>query len=121
MSEISEVLMASYDSGGEDISCLLVARKENDEITVLNEFHGAEADKLYRELVTRRVPIVPVGKWIKGQEISRTMIGDKIEYIEYKDYTCSNCGLVLDNLLYNYDGSPFYKFCPNCGAKMKGE
>ena len=62
----------------------------------------------------------PHGEWIKGREISRTMIGDKVQHIEYKDYTCSNCGLVLDNLLYHVDGSPFYKFCPNCGADMRG-
>lgn len=61
----------------------------------------------------------PQGEWIKGREISRTMIGAKVQHIEYKDYTCSNCGLVLDYLLYNYDGSPFYKFCPNCGADMR--
>lgn len=61
----------------------------------------------------------PQGKWIKGQEISRTMIANEVQHIEYKDYTCSNCGLVLDNLLYHYDGSPFYKFCPNCGADMR--
>lgn len=60
----------------------------------------------------------PTGEWIKGREISRTMLSDTVLHIEYKDYTCSNCGLVLDNLLYNYDGSPFYKYCPNCGAKM---
>lgn len=62
----------------------------------------------------------PQGEWIKGREISRTMLGNKVEHIDYKDYTCSNCGLVLDNLLYWHDGSPFYKFCPNCGADMKG-
>lgn len=61
----------------------------------------------------------PKGEWIKGREISRTMIGDYTQDIEYKNYTCSNCGLVLDNLLYHYDGSPFYKFCPNCGADMR--
>lgn len=60
------------------------------------------------------------GEWIKGREISRTMIGDRIQHIEYKDYTCSNCGLVLDRLLYLQDGSSFYKFCPNCGADMRG-
>lgn len=62
----------------------------------------------------------PLGEWIKGQEISRTMIGDNVLYIDYKDYTCSNCGLVLDRLLYHVDGSPFYKFCPECGTDMKG-
>jgi len=60
------------------------------------------------------------GEWIKGKEISRTMIGPKVQHIEYKDYTCSNCGLVLDYLLYHFDGSPFYKFCPECGAEMRG-
>lgn len=62
----------------------------------------------------------PQGEWIKGREISRTMIGDKVQHINYKDYTCSNCGLVLDKLLYWDDGSPFYKFCPECGADMRG-
>lgn len=61
------------------------------------------------------------GEWIKGPEISRTMIGDRVKCIEYKDYTCSNCGLVLDYLLYHWDGSPFYKFCPECGAEMREE
>lgn len=63
----------------------------------------------------------PQGEWIKGREISRTMIGKNIEHIDYKDYTCSNCGLVLDHLLYNIDGSAFYKFCPNCGADMRSD
>lgn len=61
-----------------------------------------------------------IGEWIKGPEISRTMIGPKVQHIEYKDYTCSNCGLRLDYLLYHFDGSPFYKFCPECGAEMRG-
>lgn len=69
----------------------------------------------------------PIGEWIKGPEISRTMIDptdryskNKVQHIEYKNYTCSNCGLVLDYLLYHFDGSPFYKFCPECGAEMRG-
>lgn len=62
----------------------------------------------------------PQGEWIKGEEISRTMLGNKVEHIDYRDYTCSNCGLVLENLFYWSNGSPFYKFCPNCGADMRG-
>lgn len=50
---ISEVLTIAYDSGGEDISCLIVARKEYDKFTVLNEFYGAEAVKLYHELLNK--------------------------------------------------------------------
>lgn len=53
MGEISEVLTIAYDSGDEDISCLIVARKEYDRFTVLNKFHGAEADKLYHELLNK--------------------------------------------------------------------
>ena len=60
----------------------------------------------------------PHGEWIKGKEISRTMLAGKTLYIDYEDFTCSNCGLVLDRLLYHVDGSPIYNFCPNCGAKM---
>lgn len=63
----------------------------------------------------------PIGHWIRGREICREMMGNCIEHIEYKDFTCSECGLVLDNLLYYADGSPFYKFCPKCGAEMEGE
>lgn len=62
----------------------------------------------------------PIGHWIRGREIGRTMWGN-IEHVEYKDFTCSKCGLVLDYLLYHFDGSPFYKFCPECGAEMRGE
>ena len=59
------------------------------------------------------------GEWVKGKEISRTMLCDKTLHIDYENFTCSVCGLVLDRLLYNVDGSPFYKFCPNCGADMR--
>jgi hypothetical protein len=54
MSKISEVLTVAYDSGDEDISCIVVARKEYDKFTVLNVFHGAEADNLYHDLLDRR-------------------------------------------------------------------
>lgn len=51
MSKTSEVLTVAYDSGDEDISCLVVARKEYDKFVVLNVFHGTEADKLYHDLL----------------------------------------------------------------------
>ena len=58
------------------------------------------------------------GEWRKGKEISRTMLAGGILYIDYENFKCSNCGIVLKELLYHTDGSPFYKFCPNCGADM---
>lgn len=76
-----------------------------------NVINGIKNGKPYEER--------PKGEWIRGREISRTLMFGE-EHIDYKDYTCSNCGLVLDRLLYWSDGSPFYKFCPECGADMGG-
>lgn len=59
------------------------------------------------------------GEWIKGKEIAREMLADRTLHIDYENFTCSNCGIVLKELLYHNDGSPFYKFCPNCGADMR--
>lgn len=53
MSKISEVLTVAYDSDDEDVSCLVVARREYDKFTVLSTFNGIEADKLYYELLNR--------------------------------------------------------------------
>lgn len=53
MSKTSEVLTIAYDSGDEDVSCLVLARFKNDKFTVLNVFHGAEADKLYHDLLNK--------------------------------------------------------------------
>lgn len=55
MSKISEVLSVAYDSGDEDISCLVVAKKTYGKFIVLNDFRGVEADKLYHELVRSEV------------------------------------------------------------------
>ena len=86
----------------------------------LNHIYGFVSSDIQQsiDLAIKALEDRPQVEWINGREISRTMIGSKVEHIEYKDYTCPNCGLVLDNLLYWQDGSPFYKFCPNCGAKM---
>ncbi|MBO4734238.1 MAG: hypothetical protein J5662_07165 [Clostridia bacterium] len=71
--------------------------------------------------LTRAVTLEEVkhGEWIKGKEIAREMLAGQILHIDYENFTCSNCGLVLKELLYHIDGSPFYKFCPNCGADMR--
>lgn len=79
--------------------------------------NGYDAEAIY--LAIKSLEDRPTGKWIKGREISRTMFGDEVLHIDYENFTCSICGLVLDNLLYHCDGSPLYKHCPNCGAKMK--
>lgn len=61
------------------------------------------------------------GQWIPGKELSREMLAGQVVNIEYENYRCSACGIPIDRLLYHVDGSPFYKFCPNCGADMRGE
>lgn len=61
------------------------------------------------------------GEWIAGKEIAREMIGERLLDIDYENYKCSACGLIIDRLLYCIDGSLFYKYCPNCGARMDGK
>lgn len=61
------------------------------------------------------------GKWIPGKELSREFIGTVVVHVEYEKFTCSSCGFAVEDLLYHVDGSPFYKFCPNCGAEMEKE
>ena len=64
------------------------------------------------------IPERNVGKWIPGREIGRMMLTDTTLMIDYEDFKCSICGLALKELLFHVDGTPVYKFCPNCGAKM---
>lgn len=46
-----------------------------------------------------------VGKWVE----------------EYLDYKCSACGeTVKDEIFYMFYPYQLPKFCPNCGARMKG-
>ncbi len=70
---------------------------------------------------TADVQEVVHGEWIVGKEIAREFLCDKTLHIDYEDYKCSVCGLTLDRLLYCVDGSLFYKYCPNCGARMDKE
>ena len=59
--------------------------------------------------------------WIPCKELAREMLADKTVNILYDHYECSLCRFTIPNLLYNQDGEPFLKFCPNCGAKMEGD
>lgn len=59
--------------------------------------------------------------WISAMNTAREMLVDKTVEILYDHYECSLCRCTLPNLLYNKDGKPIYKFCPNCGAKMEEE
>lgn len=61
------------------------------------------------------------GRWVPGRKIGKEILTDGTIAVVYEDYKCSSCGLILFRLLHNSDGTPFYKFCPNCGAWMGGE
>lgn len=59
------------------------------------------------------------GRWAPGRKIGKEILTDGTIAVVYEDYKCSSCGLILYRLLHNSDGTPFYKFCPNCGADMR--
>lgn len=61
------------------------------------------------------------GRWVPGREIGKEILTDGTIAVVYEDYKCSSCGLTLFRLLHNSDGTPFCKFCPNCGADMRGK
>lgn len=55
------------------------------------------------------------GKWIPHREKSREYIGTVLINVSYDYWFCDECGYRVEN------GQPMYKYCPNCGARMKGE
>lgn len=61
------------------------------------------------------------GEWVHGHEIARAHLVDGSIEIEYEDYSCSSCGFKIDRCVYHLDGSLVYRFCPNCGADMRGK
>lgn len=56
------------------------------------------------------------GKWIHGRELSREMIGDVVTAIFYEGWECSEC-----HCLVSEEREPLWKYCPSCGADMRGE
>ena len=68
-----------------------------DRVVVLNKVN----DRL-NALPTYSFPDREKGEWIKDEKMS----------IVFDIHKCSRCSA---------DGEPRYKFCPNCGADMKGK
>lgn len=58
----------------------------------------------------------PHGEWVPGREISQMWTGDKLVAIDYEDFSCSCCGVVVEE-----STEPEWNFCPNCGADMRKE
>lgn len=65
------------------------------------------ANRLYRYHNYRKQS---EGEWVANPHISISKRGRTIHYATYK---CSVCG--------KWNGRKKQKYCPNCGAKMKGE
>lgn len=60
-----------------------------------------EMAKMYMQGVKPVYPVRPQGEWIKDEEHSITI----------NMFRCSNC---------NGGGHTHFKYCPNCGADMRG-
>lgn len=76
----------------------------------------AEVKKRIDNLPNADVRPVVRGKWEHGREIARKMWGNETWEIEYEDWHCSACGCVVKDY-----GFSRYKFCPFCGADMRGD
>ena len=69
---------------------------------------GEYSDKLWRNAYERGKADRPQGEWFKD---------------ENGDYRCSECGGCEEQFIYgteNWYGRGESKFCPSCGARMKG-
>lgn len=67
-----------------------------------------------RNIFNQRFEIRPHGEWVPGREISQMWTGDKCIGIDYEDFSCSCCGVVVEE-----STEPEWNFCPNCGADMR--
>ena len=70
-----------------------------------------DADRAIREL--KSLPSVQpkpkTGRWVG------------IDEEPHEDYECNRCGYVCSTFTANIKPSEEYKYCPNCGADMRGE
>ena len=86
---------------------------------IIKGLHNANSKKYSRFLaLIATAPTVdaePVrhGKWIKEDEMKNLGGDDRVQtHMYYTVYRCSNCHSI---------GSTDYKYCPYCGADMRGE
>lgn len=58
-----------------------------------------------------------IGQWKWEPYDRNSKFGD----IKLGDWHCSECGSVVSECVYKDEkrGIPFYKYCPQCGAKMR--
>ncbi len=56
------------------------------------------------------------GEWIPDREITRGFAGGRCIDVRYESWHCSYCGSVCEQTY-----KPAYRYCPNCGADMRGK
>lgn len=72
----------------------------------------ATAEKMVAKGYQKRVD----GKWMSNDFLHE----EENEKDDWKNYACSSCGYRTE-AYYRNTRDMGYKFCPNCGAKMKGD
>ena len=81
----------------------------------LNE-HSKEAYEDFKGLIEwAPTEKIKEGVWVPGREIGKSFIGDLCIDIQYEDWSCSICNESIRETF-----RPRYKYCPHCGAKMRG-
>lgn len=85
--------------------------------TWLTDANGKEHDGVTLQSVIDAQPTADVRKNVRGKWIKRI---DHLDYglIEFEGFECSLCGVKIWKD--DYENVEF-KFCPNCGADMRGE
>lgn len=70
---------------------------------------------------SRLIPSFRVKQWLDHLSNIQPKTGHWIDIDEepHEDYECDNCGYVVSTYTANIEPHTEYKYCPNCGAKMK--
>lgn len=90
--------------------CLI--QQQADEIERLRRDVKKQQEKMFE--LAKKLP--KRGEWIHGKELSRAYIGNCCVGIDYEDFRCSACGVVVEVC-----EKPKWNYCPNCGAKMEAQ
>ena len=81
-----------------------------------NDAYIKENERLKNRIAELETQLPKEGKWIPGRIISEEYIGRTLISIDFEDWKCSVCGIVVEQ-----PHIPKWNYCPNCGASMDGE
>jgi len=97
---MEDCLIISYDSCPPDVPTLMVARKEENKVRVLNTIQGDAAMGVYYCLTGYADLKEKTGRWKLNKDGSGT---------------CDQCGKTQKNV-WDYDN--YQNYCGHCGVKM---